>query len=100
MVGIPLATVRPQPEGPEALLLPDTNPPPSFDLLITWLSRERVRLQGREERTIITPAVVLAARLKPLWLESDRKGGSERVVKLECYNSLRTFLTFVVTILI
>lgn len=80
MVGILPASVPPPPgretlhSGPEAVLLPDAS---AFDLLITWLSlglsRERERLQGREEGTIITSAVVLAARLKPLWFEFGKK---------------------------
>ncbi|KAK5876518.1 hypothetical protein CesoFtcFv8_025863 [Champsocephalus esox] len=55
-------------QGPEAMLHPDT---PAFDLLITWfslgLSRDRERLQGRGG-AIITSAVVLVARSKPLWV--------------------------------
>ncbi len=34
-----------------------------------------MRLQGREEGTIITSAVVLAARLKPLWFEKEAPSG-------------------------
>lgn len=34
-----------------------------------------MRLQGREEWTIITSAVVLAARLKLLWFEKEASSG-------------------------